>query len=46
MAGLTRETVNRVLVEWEHDEIVKRTRRRYFIADVGAFERELAKIDC
>jgi len=46
MAGLTRETVNRVLVEWEHDEIVKRTRRRYFIADVGAFERELSEIDC
>ncbi len=46
MAGLTRETVNRVLVEWEHDEIVKRTSRRYFIADVGAFERELAEINC
>ena len=45
MAGLSRETVNRVLAELDDSKLVSHSNRRYRIADVQALERELAAVD-
>ena len=41
MAGVARETVNRVLHEWEHIKVVTKVGHSYLIADRRALEREL-----
>jgi len=45
MAGLSRETVNRVLAELEHSEVVSHSNHRYRIPDLKALERELDAVD-
>jgi CRP/FNR family transcriptional regulator, cyclic AMP receptor protein len=40
MAGVARETVNRILHDWEIKKIVTKTEHSYFIADVTVLERE------
>jgi CRP/FNR family transcriptional regulator, cyclic AMP receptor protein len=40
MAGVARETVNRILHDWETKKIVTKTGHSYFIADVTVLERE------
>jgi len=41
MAGVARETVNRVLHEWEHNKVVTKVGHSYLIADIRALEREV-----
>ena len=41
MAGVARETVNRILHEWERTEIVTKMGHCYLIADIRALGREL-----
>ena len=45
MAGLSRETVNRVLAELNDSKLVRKSKRHYRIPDLQALERELDVVD-
>jgi DNA-binding IclR family transcriptional regulator len=45
LAGLTRETVNRALAEWESCGIAARPMHAYLSPDPSILEHELAKTD-
>ena len=45
MAGLTRETVNLVLAEWDSSGLLTKRARISSIADPKALEHELAEVD-
>ncbi len=45
MAGLMRETVNRVLAEWDSSGLLTKRARISSIADPKALEHELAEVD-